>query len=704
MPIRIAVLSTYPPTNCGIAEFTKNMCMGIVSKDKEAIIEVFATDRIPHKGFPPSLSPRISVHQYSFSKRTEELTLARIATRINSGNFDVLLVQHELGLLHHYPNYEKFLNRIIKTIKTFVFIHTGNPYVSSQVRETIQRLAVSANYVVALGWKVKYFLEHAYGIPKSKVVYIPHGVQLAKIKGKVKKNMKRTTFLMAGLMREMKGIFDVLDAMHILKERRTLGNGFLHISGKDYTGGKLKEDFLRRARSLGLEKKVKWSYGFHPLKKLTKYHLQADVFLAPFKVEVPTSGTISFALGAGLATIATPFGLSGELLGLPIETPEYSAQSIKSDRAGGFVKYTKYGVVVPFNDTVSLANAMENLIKNRRKCRRMGILAKKRMKKITWKKVAGHMIDFIRTGKESNSLIKDAYKKHYLPSKGGWVGKKGTDLNNQPIGKISDGAYILYTDGYSVINGRIEKNKLVEVSVRVMTYKEGVRESVGKEVFMFASRKIHPKKGKKDRTVKLTKDIQIYSPYRKQKSIIKSNGRAVITTPNIIASVKVRKNGSINFKIMKVSRFSLSKGLIGFGILKKFSGFHQGEKRSPNEWMIKNWSSNVFKTNPEFEERGNMKGQFYGLPYTTRRNIKNSRLTFAQITHYPNIYKLFSPTKTGSKIREVLAKAWPDRRVHIEMSEVNTGRSLERDTLEKYVIKQLIREGISYTTKEKQEI
>lgn len=703
-PLRIAILSTYPPTDCGIAEFTKNMCNGIIAHDSSVEIEIFSTDKKPHKGMPSNIPSQIKVHQYVFGKVLEDITLSNIAKKVNSGNFDALLVQHELGLLHMYTNYEKFLNSVTERTKTFVFIHTGNPYVSFQLREAIQRLAVSSDYIVALGWKVKYFLTHSYGIPKHKVLYIPHGVQLAKIGKKIKKDPKKTTFLMAGLMREMKGVFEVLDAMDILKKRGTLGNAFLHISGKDYIKGRMRDDFMKKAAKLNLLKRVKWDFGFHPLEKMTKDHLEADVFLAPFKREVPTSGTISFALAAGMATIATPFGLSGELLGLPIKTPEYSADSIKSDRSGGFVKYTRYGAVIPFNDTVSLANAMERLIKDKRLCKEMGKKGKARMKHLKWANVSALLLNCIRTKKQGKELIPDMYKKHYLPTKAQWTEKGGIDLNNKKIEKIPDGAYTLYSDGYSIVNGLIKKNKIVDISVRVMQYKKGPRNCPGEEVFLFGSRRTHPKKYKTDRTIRLTKSIQVYSPSKKQNSIVKKGKKVLLRTPNIRATISLKKNGSIEFNILKVSRFALAKGLLGFGILKRFSGFHQSETRSPKDWIVEGWASNVFNGSMAREKNDQMKGQLYGLPYTTRRNIRGSCLSVAKKMHLPNTKTLLKTSKKGSQTRAELIKNWPNRRIHIKMPQIPTKRSLKKDSLESYILKHLVHEGLNYTVNEKQPV
>ncbi|KAI5191511.1 hypothetical protein NEMIN01_1537 [Nematocida minor] len=706
--LRLAVLSTYPPTNCGIAEFAKNMCAAILSHKRNIEIEIFSTDRKPHIGLPVKMKGT-KVHTYEFVRETEVETLREIADRINEGNFDALLVQHELGLLHFYPNYETFLNRIRKETTTFVFVHTGNPYVSYNIREVIQRLAVSADYMVGLGWKVKYALVHCYGIPEHKVLYIPHGVQLAKLKkGKNKKSLKivknkdRTTFLMAGLMRAMKGIYNVLDAMKILKDRGTLGNGFLQIAGKDQEDGALKKHFMNKVREYGLSDKIKWDFGFHSLNKLTRYHLQADIFLAPFTVEVPTSGTISFALSAGMPVIATPFGLSGELLGLPVETPEYSAKSIKDDARGGYVSYTKYGAVVPYKDTVSLANAMEKFIKNKEMCKKMGEAAKKRMAKITWKKVSAVLIDFISKKKEPANMIPNMYKKHLLSSNAGWVGSYAVDLNDSPIGRVPDGAYNLYTDGYLVINALIKENKIVELGARTMVYKKGGRDCLGEETFLYASSHIHPPIRKNSLSEKVTENVQIFSGSDEKKPVLKlGHNKVLIISPNILATVSMSKEGNVILKILKVSRFTMSKGLLGISILKRFSGFHQETKKKTEEWLIKNWSENVFSTSADSEEQDDLKGSFYGLPYTMNRNLKRD------ISHYKEVYAaeyayILRNTKEGAQIRKEVARQWPHRTIKIKMKSIPTKRSLRKDPLDKYVIKHLVSEGKNKIVKEVQ--
>ena len=81
---KIAVLSTYPPTQCGIATFAQSLVNGLLSQNRSVDV-VRLIDQVQPR---PS---RAVVHQHLAGR---ELTVTR--TVLN--NYDVVIVQHEFGI------------------------------------------------------------------------------------------------------------------------------------------------------------------------------------------------------------------------------------------------------------------------------------------------------------------------------------------------------------------------------------------------------------------------------------------------------------------------------------------------------------------------------------------------------------------------------------------------------------------------------
>ncbi|KAI5170971.1 hypothetical protein NEFER03_0373 [Nematocida sp. LUAm3] len=687
---KIAVLSTYPPTNCGIAEFTKNMITSLKHVGGPFVgIKVFSIAKEPHTRLP-SKTPGISVQQFDLVKEKEKSTLLEIAKLINKKKFAYLFVQHEYGLLHDYNNYSVFLREIHPRTKIFIFIHTGWAYPDFHYRKVMQKIAVKSDYLVALGWKVKKSLEHFYGIPKEKILYFPHGVTISKIKRK-KKDHEKVILLMSGIMRPSKGVSEALLALKHLKEENKLENIHLLIVGKDYNNQKMKKDFLAQAKKFSLFDRVKWIYGFHSIKKLTEYHKNADIFLTPFIVDVPTSGSVTFAMACGMPVISTPFGLSGELLEQNISIPEFTACSLKKDLKPGAVTYTKHGAIVPFNNVVSLANAIFRLSSDHTLRKSMGRRNKRKMMNLSWKKVSASMLHFLQKKKLLPPLLPDPYVIHTLKTRGKW-NKKIVTLNGEHIAKVPNGAYSLYIDSYLSINALIRKNKISQLTVRAMSYAPIQRELQAEETFLYANARGDLLVPSNFELTKKLKKIQYITPNFAKIISVDINEKVRITTPNLIFTIDV-ENEEILLNFEEVSKFSSAKGLLGISSIKKFSGYHQNDSFPISTWKFNNWKQNMFSISAEETEKEFwMHKNIYGLPGTIKRNI-NSLSKTAKISFLSSQKDILSNSPDSNKIKEKILQYWCNPKIHLEISSANQLPSQKTHSLENYVILHLIQEG-----------
>ncbi|KAI5185773.1 hypothetical protein NEHOM01_1050 [Nematocida homosporus] len=704
----IAMLSTYPPTNCGIAEFAKNMLLSIqgAGKDDNLSLEVFSISKLPHSGPAPPFNG-ITVHQYDLDRENEIKILMDMAHVINKKRFNTILVQHEYGLLFNHDNYNIFLKSLSPKITKLVFIHTGISFAKSDRRHAIQNLAVNADYLVALGWRVKHAMIHFYGIPEHKILYIPHGLFAPKNLNK-KADSKKVTLLMTGLMRDSKGLEEVLAALKILKERNKLHNIHLEIAGKDYKEGAYKQAILDMAKEYGIAKHVTWDYGFHSLKKLARLHTKADIYLTPFPVDVPTSGTISFAMGYGLPVISTPYGLAEELLGLSDKPLKLVTSTVNpASNSSGFVKYTKYGAIVPYKSALSIANAISHLAKNQNIRKRMGESAAKRVTPLCWENVGRAIVEFVKTGRSTNIFLHNPFERHMSRTPGQCTADKITTIRGQELTDIPDGGYCLYMDSYLTINAHIKRNKVVELGVRAISYIPIQKEIVPQESFLYANIKtLPPVPTHTNITKTIGKYIQYISLNNEESNtpdqtqdldesavIIPYKNHAIVNTPNLVFSVEA-SNKEICLYFYRMSRFAAARGLLGSDAHTRYAEFHQDPSPAPKTWRLRNWSMNIFNATHNPIKKSWMRGQLYGLPATTKRNLADE-MPESVVTFETTNDKILQDSKFGALTRQKLIDYWSNPRIHISIKDFNSTEPLTqgKTTLENYIITCLANEG-----------
>ncbi|KAI5190933.1 hypothetical protein NECID01_1228 [Nematocida sp. AWRm77] len=684
-PLNIAVLSTYPPTNCGIAEFTKNMCTSIVEAAPEDVrIHVFSTSKIPHKSSPPTI-PGVTVTQIYYTFKNEKATLRELAKTINQSQFDVLLVQHEDGLMHEPMDFVYFLQRVSSQIRTYVFIHTGLPYPDMRRRNMYKRLEAYSDGLVALGWKVKEALHHAYGVHKNKILYFPHGVTIdtsAKLLRKADKKKNKFVVQMSGIMKREKGIIEVLKALEILRKRNQLKNIMLHVIGRDNSNGAHYREISKIVKKKNLEKHFNWIYKFASVKELTKKHCSADLYLAPFQGEVPTSGTLTFAMSCGLPVVATPFGMSGELLGMQARIPEGSSGKIRQGQKEK-TTYTKYGAIIPYQSVEAIANAIHTMKKQTKKRRAMGKNAEEKMEQITWTKVGSALYTYLTEKIMPASLLPNPYKKTLYNSVCCWTNKKVQGFDGKAIATPSDGAYILYTDPFVSINVQIQKGAIVSLAARVYKEEAARRGVLCNEAFVYAS-KMKPLKvlpGSKA-TKKVCKYIQIVDTNNILESK-KMPNRLHISTPNIVFSISLGSGNSVHFKVHKDNRFGYARGILGSTLMKKYSHMHN-DVFPLGMWKLGAWSTSAFEDNPASISESRYRGSFYGSPFSLLLGKKTAPK--AQKKYI--LSKMLSPGPQQGAARKEFLTEWsnPENRIYVKIAQKYPAKVVCSLSLEQYIV------------------
>ncbi len=176
---------------------------------------------------------------------------------------------------------------------------------------------------------------------KERVEVIPNGVDYKKfesIEPKIKNDGKFILITTSRLVKK-NGVEDIIKAMSLLSRDVSL-----HILGS----GPLDKHLRQRAKSLGVENRVQF-IGFVDQREIPKFLHRADVFIRPSLTEGMGNSFIE-AMAAGLPVIATPVGGIVDFL----TDPDKSRDKPPT------------GLFVPPRDPISIAKAVERLIKNER--------------------------------------------------------------------------------------------------------------------------------------------------------------------------------------------------------------------------------------------------------------------------------------------------------------------------------------------------
>src|ERR1035437_1602159 len=369
---RIGYLSTYPPRECGIANFTKDLIDAISELDgfKHSIIA------INEKGAIYGYDRRVKW----VIDRDDAEDYVKAAEYVNSSNIQLLIVQHEFGLYGGaYGEYIKlFLDNVKKPVITT--LHTVQPNFDQKAIEVLKYIVDRSESIVVIAHAAIDMLK-SQGISSKKCVVIPHGCP--KIDNTDNKTIKESLGLSGrlvastfGLISSGKGIEYAIQALPevIKKEPRIiyLIIGETHPEVRKHEGEKYRNELTRLVSELGLEENVRFTNRFITKRELIKYLQATDIYLTPYiSPNQISSGTLIYALGAGKAVVSTPY---------------YHAQEVLANGRG---------ILCKFEDSTSIAAGINNLldesfrneIQNR---------AYKYSRRFLWKNVAKKYVNLIK--------------------------------------------------------------------------------------------------------------------------------------------------------------------------------------------------------------------------------------------------------------------------------------------------------------------
>ena len=300
------ILSTYPPTPCGLATFTAALATGLTAHGVDVRV-VRVADGSP-SDTDVVMGELVNGHPPSVAAAADLLNLQ-----------DVAIVQHEYGLYGGSDGDEVVEILASLRVPSIVIAHTVLCDPTAHQRAVLVDIAALADRVVVMSSAARDRLCNGFGIDPTKVECIPHGAAVPP--GNVPDvRPKRPTLLTWGLVGPGKGIERVIDAMprlHNLPENpRYLVAGRTHPKVLASEGEAYRNARIEQAERNGVGASVVFDASYRDLTALSALIRAAAVVVLPYDSrEQATSGVLVDAIAAGRPVVATAFPHAVELLG-----------------------------------------------------------------------------------------------------------------------------------------------------------------------------------------------------------------------------------------------------------------------------------------------------------------------------------------------------------------------------------------------------
>jgi predicted GH43/DUF377 family glycosyl hydrolase/glycosyltransferase involved in cell wall biosynthesis len=317
------------------------------------------------------------------------------ARAINTSNADVVNVQHEFGLygLWHEAGfrdggwmeseYEDHLSDLLDTLRKPVIttLHTVLPNPSPSVRDAVRAIAERSDEMVVMASTAVDVLAAEYGIDRAPMV-IPHGMPAIEPSGRHRLKTKlgvdgRTIISTFGLVDPRKGLQYMIEAMPAVVARHPealyLIAGQTHPELLKVQGEAYRNGLVDDVRRLGLQRHVAFIDQYMSQRDIIDLLLASDVYVTPYlDPNQITSGTLSYALGAGKAVVSTPY--------------LHASEALADDR----------GILVGFRDAVALGDAVLSILGDRERKQTLERNAYAYAKDSAWPQSATRFVELAR--------------------------------------------------------------------------------------------------------------------------------------------------------------------------------------------------------------------------------------------------------------------------------------------------------------------
>ena len=309
--LRIGMLSTYPPTLCGLATFS-----AALRRAWEAEGHRVDMVRVADDGCAIPVDDRVAAVLTAGSEASMAGACRALART------DVVVLQHEFGIYGGPDGQEVLRLARALSVPLVVVLHTVPASPSAHQAEILVELARLARWTVVMSDAARVRLVSGYPeIDRSTVVTIPHGAAVPAAWPPFGAEGGRSAGILTwGLLGPGKGIEHVIDAVALLRRR---GHGVPYtVAGVTHPkvlareGEAYRRMLAGRAREQGVGDLVTFDSSYRTPDAMTDFIASSGVVVLPYDShEQVTSGVLVDSIAAGRPVIATRFPHAVELLG-----------------------------------------------------------------------------------------------------------------------------------------------------------------------------------------------------------------------------------------------------------------------------------------------------------------------------------------------------------------------------------------------------
>jgi glycosyltransferase involved in cell wall biosynthesis len=373
--VRIALLSTYPPTQCGLATFTRSQVDQMRARPELEVGVVGVVDS-PHPRPPEPV-----VHQLPIGVHGASHAAAAV---LNA--YDAVVVQHEYGIFGGRDGADllDLLARVRVPVVTILHTVLAEPsahqhhVLDGVIRRScaLVTMTATARDRLLAGWP---------SADPTLVHVIPHGALPNDPQPGDLLRSGPPTVLTWGLLGPGKGIEWAIEALAHLRDLRPAPRyrvvGQTHPRVREREGEAYRDRLRIRARALRVARMVEFDDTYHDGAELRAIVRSADVVLLPYDSrDQVTSGVLTEAVVAGRPVVSTAFPHARELLG---------------DGAG---------LLVPQRDPVAMGTALRRVLTEPGLAEQLGRRARELAPSQHWSAVTARLVEVARSVHEERRM------------------------------------------------------------------------------------------------------------------------------------------------------------------------------------------------------------------------------------------------------------------------------------------------------------
>lgn len=345
------MLSTFPPTPCGIATFAAALSAGIVAHG--------ATVDVVRCGTVPDVEDALVVASL---ERTAPAAAIDALNRT-----DVAILQHEYGIYDGTDGADILTVLRALFVPTIVIAHTVPQVPTAGQRAVLEQVCADASAVVVMTGTARDRLLAAFDVDASRISVIAHGAAVPA--GVSPPPPSRNQLLTWGLLGPGKGVEWAIDAVSLLADihprPRYLIAGATHPKVFAQEGEAYRDMLIQRSWATGAAPSVTFDDRYRDLTSLSALIAGTDLVVLPYdSKDQVTSGVLVDAVAAGRPVVATAFPHAVELLS------------------------SGAGIVVPQRDPVALADAIRMVLTDDDLAADMAAEARRLAPGLSWNSVA----------------------------------------------------------------------------------------------------------------------------------------------------------------------------------------------------------------------------------------------------------------------------------------------------------------------------